>query len=93
MTRQVEVAWASERAENAQLREHIKDIAAEVARLTMTLEGPGSPIEAILASEPAAEGGANGACLAQAHGEPGRGTLADRIRALQSKASRLSPVS
>ncbi|MET0967916.1 MAG: hypothetical protein ABWY18_01835 [Tardiphaga sp.] len=76
--------WATERTENALLRERINDIAAEVARMAMTLEGPDSPIEAILAAEPprAAPPQANGAGFAP------NSTLADRIRALQSHASR-----
>jgi hypothetical protein len=73
-------AWATERTENALLRERINDIAAEVAKLAITLEGPDSPIEAILAAEPA-KPRANGAAPAAT------GTLADRIRALQTKAS------
>jgi chromosome segregation ATPase len=48
---QTETAWATERMENAVLRERINDIAAEVAKLAITLEGPDSPIEAILAVE------------------------------------------
>ena len=64
MKREAETAWASERMENAVLRERINDVAAEVARLTATLEGPGSPIDTILAADaarPAALGnGANG---------------------------------
>src|SRR5205085_9043650 len=48
---QAETSWASERMENAVLRERINDIAAEVAKLAITLEGPDSPIEAILAVE------------------------------------------
>ena len=87
MLRDAETAWASERVENALVRERINDIAAEVAKLTMTLEGPNSPIQAILAAAPAT---ANGATAA---GEPPRGNLADRIRALQSRASRLSTAS
>jgi chromosome segregation ATPase len=86
---QAESSWATERMENALLRERINDIAAEVAKLAMTLEGPDSPIEAILAAEPAelasrpTNGSAsNGATVAR------HGTLADRIRALQSQASR-----
>jgi predicted nucleic acid-binding Zn-ribbon protein len=47
---QAETAWASERVENALLRERINDVAAEVARLTAALEGPGSPIDAIVAA-------------------------------------------
>jgi chromosome segregation ATPase len=84
-----ESSWATERMENALLRERINDIAAEVAKLAIQLEGPNSPIEALLAAEPAkaANGAVNGAAP---HGSPpeGGGTLAERIRALQSHASR-----
>ncbi len=98
MKRDAETTWASERVENALLRERINDVAAEVARLTAVLEGPGSPIESMLAEavpviNPAREGAAPGI-----NGESGeaaidapqqnKGTLADRIRALQSTASR-----
>ena len=92
---QAESSWATERMENALLRERINDIAAEVAKLAMTLEGPNSAIEAMLAAEPvtakpaakppnavATNGAANGNLP-----ESG-GTLAERIRALQSHASR-----
>src|SRR5207302_5252368 len=50
---QAESSWATERMENALLRERINDIAAEVAKLAMQLEGPNSAIEAMLAAEPA----------------------------------------
>src|ERR1700694_1977532 len=50
---QAESSWATERMENALLRERINDIAAEVAKLAMQLEGPNSPIEAMLSAEPA----------------------------------------
>ena len=93
MKREAEQAWASERVENALLRERINDIAAEVARLTMALEGPGSPIEAILASAAPATNGANGAGAGASHGTPAGGNLADRIRALQSRASRVPSAS
>jgi chromosome segregation ATPase len=89
---QAESSWATERMENALLRERINDIAAEVAKLAMQLEGPNSPIEAMLASEPAAPSrpaigtATNGAGAARP--AEGGGTLADRIRALQSHASR-----
>ncbi len=92
MKREAEQAWTSERVENALLRERINDIAAEIARLTMALEGPGSPIAAILASTPAANG-ANGAAPGQARGAAAGGNLADRIRALQSRASRVPSAS
>jgi chromosome segregation ATPase len=91
MKRDAEQAWASERVENALLRERINDIAAEIARLTAALEGADSPIEAMLTSEPASTHGphpANGERKPAPGGE-GKGNLADRIRALQLKASRL----
>ena len=53
MKREAEETWASERVENALLRERINDVAAEVARLASALEGPNSPIDAILAAETA----------------------------------------
>src|SRR5580692_4532251 len=46
--RDTESTWASERVENALLRERINDVAAEVARLTAALEGPGSTIMSML---------------------------------------------
>jgi chromosome segregation ATPase len=91
---QAESSWATERMENALLRERINDIAAEVAKLAMQLEGPNSPIEAMLASEPApakAARSGNGAAAngtAAPGGSPQGGTLAERIRALQAHASR-----
>jgi chromosome segregation ATPase len=108
LQREAESTWASERVENALLRERINDVAAEVARLTAVLEGPGSPIEAMLASgapalshavasngtSPINGNGARGEAGpvkagAAAAAEP-KSTLADRIRALQSSASRLA---
>jgi chromosome segregation ATPase len=93
MKREAEATWASERVENALLRERINDVAAEVARLTSVLEGPGSKIDTILAAEHAP--GANGSGKpviqpANTNGEEGKGSLADRIRALQARSSRLS---
>jgi chromosome segregation ATPase len=108
---QAESSWATERMENAVLRERINDIAAEVAKLAITLEGPDSPIEAILAVEARTpdqsyaqgkSGAANGAMPNAANANKPtaveaapsitpsatKGTLADRIRALQSQASR-----
>ncbi len=97
MQRDAETSWAAERMENALLRERINDIAAEVARLTVVLEGPDSPIEGMLANDNAGTrpeaNGTNGAAGANG-GNPGSGgTLADRIRALQSRASRLTAAS
>jgi len=99
MKRDAENAWTNERMENAVLRERINDVAAEVARLTAALEGPQSPIEAILSADagrPAvAPNGTNGAgapSIAPGGGES-KGTLADRIRALQGRASRVAQAS
>src|SRR5689334_18198425 len=93
---QAESNWATERMENALLRERINDIAAEVAKLAMQLEGPHSAIDAILGSEPAtarppakaANGAAGGYGVASADEPQAGGTLAERIRALQAHASR-----
>src|SRR5438128_7161650 len=84
---QAESSWQTERMENALLRERINDIAAEVAKLAMQLEGPNSAIEAMLAAEPAPAKPANDVAGTPAVAEGG-GTLAERIRALQSHASR-----
>jgi chromosome segregation ATPase len=89
---QAESSWATERMENALLRERINDIAAEVAKLAIQLEGPNSAIEAMLAAEPAAPKPpakpANDTVATTSGPSEGGGTLADRIRALQSHASR-----
>jgi chromosome segregation ATPase len=94
MKRDAENTWANERMENAVLREGINDVAAEVARLTSLLEGPQSPIEAILSADAArpavAPNATNGASPSIApDAGVSKGTLADRIRALQSRASRM----
>jgi len=99
MKRDAESTWAAERVENALLRERINDVAAEVARLTATLEGPGSPIASMLAVDAPTVG--RGASVAKAGRDEAAGgngdsapenknTLADRIRALQSTASRVA---
>ena len=87
---QAESSWATERMENALLRERINDIAAEVAKLAMQLEGPDSQIEAMLAAEPATAKMPRPAndVIANGGAHEGGGTLAERIRALQSHASR-----
>ena len=82
MKREAEENWAAERVENALLRERINDVAAEVARMASKLEGPNSPIDAILAAETARD-------QAGTELEPASGDLADRIRALQGHASRV----
>jgi len=94
MKRDTEQAWSSERVENALLRERINDVAAEVARLASTLEGPNSPIDAILAAETARDKGTippvDTTFEVESVEQPAAsGNLADRIRALQSRASRV----
>jgi chromosome segregation ATPase len=106
--RDTESTWASERVENALLRERINDVAAEVARLTAALEGPGSTIVSMLAEDAPAlsqsTSPASGETPVRAAPEINGGTevsgidspresrssLADRIRALQSGASRVA---
>jgi chromosome segregation ATPase len=106
MKRDAESTWASERVENALLRERINDVAAEVARLTAALEGPGSTIVSMLAVDAPAlsQSGVQAAApvvdINAKRGEAPAGgmdspqenktTLADRIRALQSTASRVA---
>jgi hypothetical protein len=81
--------------ENAVLRERINDVAAEVARLTSVLEGPGSTIETMLAGAPTtvplapAAAAASAATADKRNGESARGSLADRMRALQTRASQI----
>src|SRR6516162_5210918 len=87
--RDAENAGAYERMENAVLRERIDEVAAEVAQLTATLEGPDSPIETMLdAGRPAAPAGNRPLPAAAARADESKGTLADRIRTLQARASR-----
>jgi chromosome segregation ATPase len=91
MKREAEEIWAAERVENALLRERINDVAAEVARMASALEGPNSPIDAILAAETARDraGAAPAGAAEIADPAAGNGDLADRIRALQGHASRV----
>ena len=93
MKRETEEAWASERVENALLRERINDVAAEVARLASALEGPNSPIDAILAAETVRDRASvsvtSNGDTKHAEASSSNGDLADRIRALQTHASRL----
>ena len=102
MKREAETVWATERVENALLRERINDVAAEVARLTAALEGPSSPIEAILTQGgsprlPTTTNGAPplapGKKASVVEIDDAKGSLADRIRALQARSSRLSSAS
>jgi chromosome segregation ATPase len=79
--REAETASMTERAENAVMRERITELAAEMARITSLIEGPGNPIEAILAENARTPG--NGAGNGASAG--GNGSLTDRIRALQTR--------
>ncbi len=95
LKREAEQNWENERVENALLRERINDVAAEVARLASSLEGPNSTIEAILAAESARDSSAsiapvtvNGTVELQPESA---GNLADRIRALQAQGGARSP--
>src|SRR5512136_133998 len=90
MKRETEEAWASERVENALLRERINDVAAEVARLASALEGPNSPIDALLAAEISRERVSSVGADVDLTEPSNNGNLADRIRALQTQASRLA---
>ena len=93
MKRETEEAWASERVENSLLRERINDVAAEVARLASALEGPNSPIDALLPLKQHASERSDVSATAGVDCRAWRapdGNLADRIRALQSHASRLA---
>ena len=94
MKREAEENWASERVENALLRERVNDVAAEVARLASALEGPNSPIDAILAAEMVRNRGKLDSDSRNGDSEfseasSTNGDLVDRIRALQSHASRV----
>jgi chromosome segregation ATPase len=78
-----------EQTENAALRDRINEIAAEMAQLTVTLEGSRSPIHELLAANPQPGGahtGNGGAADALARSR----SLVERIRELQSKAQRAS---
>ena len=91
--RETEESWASERVENALLRERINDVAAEVARLASALEGPNSPIDAILAAETVRDRTVAVTGIGETkhvEASPSNGDLADRIRALQTHASRVT---
>jgi hypothetical protein len=84
---------AAESNENGVLRERINEVAAEIARLTSALEGPASPIEAILSGDSSRNhSGLNGIVDKRlgtlAAGEGSNGSLADRIRALQARTQR-----
>ncbi|MBS0245183.1 MAG: hypothetical protein JSR61_01075 [Proteobacteria bacterium] len=92
LKREAEENWASERIENSLMRERINDVAAEIARLASALEGPNSPIDAILAAETARDRAVmtEGHVSGTENATPAGGNLADRIRALQTQATRMA---
>ena len=89
---EAEVAWNNERIDSALLRERINDVAAEVARLAANLEGTDSPIERILSEAPPSAPRQNGAASAAGALDVSEAerplSLAERIRALQTRSSR-----
>lgn len=83
--REAEKTWRAEHAENNLLRERIADIAAQVAQMSMNETSP--PIAATLKD-------ATNIRPASVNRDEGAGSnLADRIRKLQSAASRVSTAS
>jgi chromosome segregation ATPase len=96
MRRQVETTWASERMANAVLRERINDVASEVVRVAVALEGLNSPIDSLVAGKSAGVGAPEQASGNGSHphpvaaGEAPTGELIDRIRALRQRSARLS---
>jgi len=79
---QLQDSRAEERMENAVLREHVSDIAAEVARLAINLEGINSPIERLIATgaKPISHEAGPSA------DDETRDSLAERIRKLQIRS-------
>jgi chromosome segregation ATPase len=69
--------WSGERRQSAMLREQMNELAAEVVKLTATLEGPDSPINEALGSH------------GEANNDTGKkiSSLADKVRALQKAAA------
>jgi chromosome segregation ATPase len=69
--------WSGERRQSAMLREQMNELAAEVVKLTATLEGPDSPINQALAPQ------------GEADNDTGKKitSLADKVRALQKAAA------
>jgi chromosome segregation ATPase len=95
LKQEAETAWTNERLDSALLRERINDVAAEVARLAANLEGADSPIERIVSEAsppPASAPHQNGPARATGGAELANGerplSLAERIRALQTRQGR-----
>jgi septal ring factor EnvC (AmiA/AmiB activator) len=99
MRKQVETTWATERMANAVLRERINDVASEVVRVAVALEGLNSPIDSLVDGQsadivaPAPESAGNGSHPAPAPLDGGEGAtseLVHRIRALRQRSARLA---
>jgi chromosome segregation ATPase len=100
MTKQVETTWASERMANAVLRERINDVASEVVRVAVALEGLNSPIDSLVAGKAASAQAQNDAIALTGESreislpsalDVAEGTsteLIHRIRALRQRTAR-----
>jgi chorismate mutase len=91
--RDAEKTWTTERIESALFRERINDVADEVARITQTLESPGSLIEPVSGYVPPVTGTKREIRWLAINSASGgasvnTGALADRIRALRALGSR-----
>jgi chromosome segregation ATPase len=109
MKKQVESTWASERMANAVLRERINDVASEVVRVAVALEGLNSPIDSLVAGKTASAhaqadeamgnmvlAGENGEIALPAsleNGDGSSGELIHRIRALRQRTARTTVTS
>jgi chromosome segregation ATPase len=105
MKKQVETTWASERMANAVLRERINDVASEVVRVAVALEGLNSPIDSLVAGKTASvHAQTEDAVLASENGEislpaplengdGSSGELIHRIRALRQRTARTTVTS
>jgi chromosome segregation ATPase len=100
MKKQVETTWASERMANAVLRERINDVASEVVRVAVALEGLNSPIDSLVAGKTASAqaqseesflAGENGEIALPASVDNGNvpsSELIHRIRAIRQRSAR-----
>jgi chromosome segregation ATPase len=97
ISKQVEATWASERMANAVLRERINDVASEVVRVAVALEGLGSPMDTLIAGKSAsaqatrdvvAQRGESASLPLTVDGsDDSKASLVHRIRALRSRAA------
>jgi chromosome segregation ATPase len=97
MKQQVETTWASERMANAVLRERINDVASEVVRVAIALEGLNSPMETIANGKSARPQASAPAIDLEdmtlpppgfsEGGEDSKAALVHRIRALRERAA------